>query len=202
MTLEKILDNDICSEMPSLNAILNDIKEMVMASLRHSKGYAMLLSLMLGSMPVSAQESIKMTSLPAEIVVNNYGDTPKITEAALAYPQHFRFHGRMNELRSLADNWDCAGGKKISEKAITLAGNFAEVLSEEVLSHCSLFPAATSGVYFQGRFNKGSLIVTISDESITYVLKGKGIERLSASQVPFFKETARKLNDIIKDNLI
>ena len=108
----------------------------------------------------------------------------------------------MSELSALEDNWDNAGGMKLSEKAISTAGRFIEALSEEVLSHCSLFPAANSGVYIQGRFSKGSLIVTVSDKSITYVLKGDGIEQMTANQVPFFKETARKLNGIIEDNLI
>lgn len=135
-------------------------------------------------------------------VFNNQGEIPELTEAELAFPQHFRMHQRMSELSSLEDNWDNAGGKKLSEKAISTAGSFIEALSEEALSHCALFPAANSGVYIQGRFNKGSLIVTVSDKSITYVLKGVGIEKVTANQVPFFKETARKLDGIIKDNLI
>ena len=202
LELESIIESDIHYELPSLNAIFEDIKQMVMASLHHTKDYAILISLMLGTMHVSAQETLKITSQPVEIVVNNFGETLELSEAELAFPQHFRMHQRMSELSSLEDNWDNAGGKKLSEKAISTAGRFIEALSEEVLSHCSLFPAANSGVYIQGRFNKGSLIVTVSDKSITYVLKGDGIEKKTANQVPFFIETARKLNGIIKDNLI
>jgi hypothetical protein len=202
LELESILESDIHYELPSRNAIFEEIKQMVMASLRHTKNHAILISLMLGTMHVSAQESLKITSQPIEIVVNNHGETPEFTEAELAFPQHFRMHQRMSELSSLEDNWDNAGGKKLSEKAISTAGSFIEALSEEVLSHCALFPAASSGLYIQGRFRKGSLIVTVSDKSITYVLKGDGIEKMTANQVPFFKETARKLNGIIKDNLI
>ncbi len=202
LELESIVESDIHYELPSLNAIFEDIKQMVMASLRHTKDYAILISLMLGTMHVSAQESLKITSQPVEIVVNNFGETLELSEAELAFPQHFRMHQRMSELSSLEDNWDNAGGKKLSPKAISTAGRFIEALSEEVLSHCALFPAANSGVYIQGRFNKGSLIVTVSDKGITYVLKGDGIEKKTANQVPFFIETARKLHGIIKDNLI
>ena len=202
LELERILESEIHYELPSLNTIFEDIKQMVMASLRHTKDYAILISLMLGTMHVSAQESLKITNQPVEIVVNNQGETLELTEAELAFPQHFRMHQRMSELSALEDNWDNAGGMKLSEKAISTAGRFIEALSEEVLSHCALFPAASSGLYIQGRFNKGSLIVTVSDKNITYVLKGDGIEKMTANQVPFFKETARKLNGIIKGNLI
>lgn len=204
MTLEGLIEHNVHNELPSLDDILASIRQMIMDSFRIAKKTvgAMLVTLMLGSMPMSAHASVEMTSIPAEIVVDNQGASPVFTEVEDAYPQHYRISCRIKELAGLEEGWDQAGGLKPNAEAIKNAGKFADLLSEEVLKCCSLFPAADSGVYLQGNFKKGSMIVSFTKNSLTYVLKGDNIDKKAASSVPLVKETVRQLDGLIIANLL
>jgi len=204
MELEVLLEQDVHSALPSLDDVLNDIKETAAAAMRYlKKGVSgILVALMLGSMPINAQASFPMTNQSYEIVVDNKNNDPIISGISEACPNHYKIQQRILELKSLKDNWDGYGAMTISEDALSMTGSFAEVLSEEVLGHCSVFPAANSDVYLQGKFPKGSLIVTFSNERMTYVLKGENIDKHSANKVPLYRETVSKLNGIIVDNLM
>ena len=204
MTLEGLIEHDVHNELPSLDDILASIRQMIMDSFRIGKKTtgAMLVTLMLGSMPVSAHASVAMTSIPSEIVVDNQGSNPVFTGVEEAYPQHYRISLRIEELTCLEEGWDQAGGMKPDVEALKNAGKFADLLSEEVLKHCSLFPAADSGVYLQGSFKRGSMIVSFTKNSLTYVLKGDNIDRRAASAVPLVKETVKLFDNLIIANLL
>jgi hypothetical protein len=204
VALENLIDEEVYDVLPSLDDVLNDIKETITAAVRVlKKGVSVLLiSLMLGSMPMNAQASLSMTKNQYEIMVDNKSNNPIIVGAEEACPNHFRIHKRIVELRGLEENWDGYGALKLSDNALSLTGSFADMLSEEVLGHCSVFPAANSDVYLQGRFAKGSLIATFSGGNLTYVLKGETIEKYSATRVPLYTETVQKLNEVIVGNLL
>ena len=204
MTLEGLIEHNVHNELPSLDDILASIRQMIMDSFRIAKktAGAMLVTLMLGSMPMSAHASVVMTSIPAEIVVDNQGSYPVFAEAEDAYHQHYRISRRIEELKCLEEGWDQAGGMKPNAEALKNAGKFSDLLSEEVLRRCSLFPSADSGVYLQGSFKNGSMIVSFTGNILTYVLKGDNMERRAASAVPLVKETVRQLDDLIIENLL
>ena len=111
MTLEGLIEHNVHNELPSLDDILASIRQMIMDSFRIAKKTvgAMLVTLMLGSMPMSAHASVEMTSIPAEIVVDNQGASPVFTEVEDAYPQHYRISCRIKELAGLEEGWDQAG---------------------------------------------------------------------------------------------
>lgn len=205
ITLDGLVEHDIHDELPSLNEVLDEIKETAMAALRYiKKGVNVLLvSLMLGTMSVNAQNSFNMTNLlPNEIVIVNDTESLTLSRASDAYPQHDRLYTMMHKIKSLDENWDGFGALKISDEALLTAHRFAEVLSEEVISHCSVFPAANSNVYLQGRFSKGTLIANFSGKEISYLLKGEGGVRMTATDVRFYSETVKNLNDVIVGSLL
>lgn len=179
---------EITEELPDLKPVddlMGEIKRMVselLLRVQHTVAGGMLTVLLMGTMPMVSANAYLFTENKPEIIIDNSGVVPVAHDVATFYFHHERLTADIERLSVLKDGWDGNGAKAPSKEALKQMSSIVDMLDEQVLSFCAIFPENESGLYLQGRFPNGRLSVYLDGNLMTYLLKNKG-NRISKSAV-------------------
>ncbi len=92
-------------------------------------------------------------------------------------PTRRRLEGRVDELRSLPSNWDCAGAPAISRLACNETLGVLAACSDELLRGLAIFPNVNGYVLMQWKTPKGDACLSILADRMVYDVSCGGEEK-------------------------
>ena len=82
-----------------------------------------------------------------------------------------RLRQRISELGQLSAGWDGQEAAAPSQEALRQVSKVVELLPEDILGYCAIFPSNDSSIYIQGKFPAARLTASLNGEGMSYVLK-------------------------------
>lgn len=189
---------EIAVELPVLKPVddlMGEINRMVselLTKVQHIVAGGMLTALLMGTMPVVSANAYLFTGNKPEVIIDNSGAFPIAYDVATYYFHHERLSGDIERLSALRDGWDGSCAKAPSKEALKQMSSIVDVLDEQVLAHCAVFPESESGLYLQGRFSNGRLSIYLNGDTMTYLVKNKD-NRIAKSSVEVLPATIKDL---------
>jgi len=113
-------------------------------------------------------------------------------------PDYNRLIERLDHLRTLEEGWDLCDAKSPSEKAIKNVRLAIQLLDDEILKECAIFPNGDGGLYVTCKFNDQSkFIAYFGDSDVTYVARN-GEEKVEVKPTSVSVNTLSVLEKNIK----
>lgn len=111
-------------------------------------------------------------------------------------PTRKRLECRVEELRSLPYNWDCAGAPAISRMACNETSNVLAACSDEMLQGLAIFPNVNGNVLMQWKTPKGDACLSILADRMVYDVSCGGEEKdgiLPLSEIRLFLDILKNI---------